>query len=308
MDTDREETTAQAPPPAGSEKPRRVITKRAKRLAAKTARQWNDRDVGIYASSIAFYFFTSMIPLLVIVLQLLPLVGLSQVELLAFIDRLIPETAHGFAATIVSEAYKSARGALPLSALALIWSASRGTMALRQGLNSVYGEKETRPYPVLCLIAIGYTAAMAVLFSLMLFLMFAGPASHYLMQQMPELFRNPVTIELRQKILLQISIILIFALVYTTVPAGSRSFVRQLPGAFLVSVLWNIFSRLFSIYVQKYNAYTLLYGSLGTIVMFLFWLYCCFFILLTGAFFNCFCAERWDRAVRAVRKYRAGRR
>ncbi len=302
MDAEREERKEGAP------EQKRAIRKRAKRLAAKTAKQWNDRDVEIYASSIAFYFFISMIPLLIILLQFLPALGLSQVELLAFIDRLIPETAHGFAATLVSEAYKSSKSALSLSALFLVWSASRGTMALRRGLNNVYEEKETRPYPVLCLIAIGYTAAMIVLFALMLFLIFAGPVSHYLMQQMPELFRNPVTIELRQRILMQISIVLIFALVYTVVPAGRRSFVRQLPGAFLVSVIWDVFSWAFSIYVRGYNAYTMFYGSLGTIALFLFWLYCCFFILLIGAFFNCFCGERWDRAVRAIRRYRAKKR
>ncbi|HAB94811.1 MAG TPA: hypothetical protein DCF49_08685, partial [Lachnospiraceae bacterium] len=62
----------------------REIRKKAKRLAVKTAKDWIGRDVATYASSIAFYFFMSMIPLLIIILQLLPRIGLSQRELLDF--------------------------------------------------------------------------------------------------------------------------------------------------------------------------------------------------------------------------------
>lgn len=62
-------------------------------------------------------------------------------------------------------------GTLSLSVVTLVWSASKGTMALRQGLNRVYGVEETRPYPVQVLLAIGYMAALLVMFALMLFLL-----------------------------------------------------------------------------------------------------------------------------------------
>ena len=286
---------------------RREIRKKAKHLAVNTAKDWIGRDVATYASSIAFYFFMSMIPLLIIILQLLPRIGLSQWELLDFINRLIPETAQGFAATIVSEAYRTAKGAISASALAILWSASRGTMALRCGLNKVYDEEERRSYPVLCLISIGYTAVMIVAFSVMLFLVFAGPVSHFLLEKMPDIFQKTVTLDLWQRILVIVLMTLILVLVYTFVPAGHRRFHRQLPGALLVTLMWNIFSWLFSIYVRGYNAYTMFYGSLGTIAIFLFWLYCCFYILLIGAFFNRFCGDQWERAKRLIRRIREKR-
>ena len=54
------------------------IRQKAKHLARKTAQDWTARDVGTYASSIAFFFFLSMIPLLIIIFQMLPLFGLSE--------------------------------------------------------------------------------------------------------------------------------------------------------------------------------------------------------------------------------------
>ena len=47
--------------------------------------------------------------------------------------------------------------------------------------------------------------------------------------------------------------------------------------------------------MKGYNAYTMFYGSLGTIAIMMFWLYCCFNILLIGAFFNRLFGARWGR-------------
>ena len=268
---------------------------RLKRLARRTIKDWGERSVGTYASSIAFFFSISVIPMIILLLQFLPLAGLSQLELLRFIEQLIPEALYGFAARVIREAYSRSITVLSVSALILIWSASRGTMALRWGLNRVYGVKERRRYPVLCLLAIGYTVALLVIFSIILFLIFAGPVSRFLAEKMPEIFADPVTVRLRQKILLYLLMVVLFALVYTFIPAESRKFHRQIPGAVFVSFLWEVFSRLFSIYVRGYNAYTMFYGSLGTVAIILFWLYCCFYILLIGAYVNRFFGIRWER-------------
>jgi membrane protein len=268
---------------------------RAGHLAKRTAKDWSSRDVATYASSIAFYFFMSMIPVLIIIIQVITRLGLSQRELLDFISRLIPETAYEFTAKIVSEAYKKTTGTISVSALVLLWAASRATMALRCGLNKVYDKEEQRTYPVIHLISIGYTIAVILLFIVMLFLVFAGRVSRFLIERMPDVFDKTVTIELWQRVLIAMLMILILALIFTFVPTGRRNFVKQLPGAVLVAIMWNIFSLLFSIYVEGYNTYTMFYGSLGTIAMFLFWLYWCFYILLIGGYFNRFCGDRWDK-------------
>lgn len=85
------------------------IRKKAKHLARKTAEDWTARDVGTYASNIAFFFFMSMIPLLIIIFQLLPIFGLSQVDLIKFLDRLMPEAMQGFAAIVVRTSFTSRR-------------------------------------------------------------------------------------------------------------------------------------------------------------------------------------------------------
>ena len=226
----------------------------------------------------------------------------SEADLVRFLDRLIPEAMQGFVAIVVSQAYRYSRGTLSLSVVTLVWSASKGTMALRQGFNRVYGVEETRPYPVQVLLAIGYTAALMVLFALMLFLVFVGPISAYLTEVLPEFITKPITIEMHDQVLITLFMLVIFVMVYTFIPSGSRSFLRQIPGALLDAVVWIVFSKIFSIYVEGNNAYSMFYGSLGGIAILLFWLYCCFYIVLIGAFFNQFCGEQWDQMVRVLRR------
>lgn len=280
------------------------ISDRAKRLAKRTAADWKERHVETYASSIAYFFFMSIIPMIIILIQMLPLLGLSQIDLITFLDRLVPETAQTLVATVVSEAYTHTGGIISVSAIILIWAASQGMMAMRWGLNRIYDAEEHRSYPMLLLISIGYTAALLVLFAIMIYLVFAGPVSSFLVENFPDIFRSRVTIELHDRIMVDVFMGFVFILIYTFIPAGRRSFLRQIPGAVLCTVVWEIFSHIFTIYVRGYNAYTMFYGSLGTIAIMMFWLFCSFYILLIGAYFNRFCGERWDRMKKAVREWR----
>ncbi len=274
---------------------KKVTRKKVKRLAIRTARDWSDRSVGTYASSMAFFFFMALIPLLILLMQLLPLVHLTEVELLMFIEQMIPESAFDIARRIVSEAYRASGSVALLSALVLLWSASRGTIALRWGLNRLYDAEENRPLPLLYIISIGYTIIILVVFVLMLVVIFAGPVSAFLTMELPELFENPITIKFRQRLLLEVLLIAAFSLVYTFIPAGKRKLSGQIPGAFIVTILWQVFSYFFSLYLGRANTYTMFYGSLGMIAIMLLWMYGCFYILLIGAFINRFCDDYGEK-------------
>ena len=67
-----------------------TIRARAKRFTKTTLLDWGDHNVGTYASSMSFFFFMSMIPLLILLLQLLPYIGLSRHDLLSFLYELVP--------------------------------------------------------------------------------------------------------------------------------------------------------------------------------------------------------------------------
>ena len=64
-------------------------------------------------------------------------------------------------------------------------------------------------------------------------------------------------------------------------PNRKTTFTDQLPGALFSAVAWYLFSFGFSIYIEYTRAYTM-YGSLTTLMLFMFWLYFVMYIVLIG--------------------------
>ncbi|HEX4651808.1 MAG TPA: YihY/virulence factor BrkB family protein [Granulicella sp.] len=65
-----------------------------------------------------------------------------------------------------------------------------------------------------------------------------------------------------------------------------RSWRRTLPGAVLATVMWFVTTLIFGWYVTRFANYSEVYGSLGTGVALLFWLYIILLSVLCGAEFN----------------------
>ena len=78
--------------------------------------------------------------------------------------------------------------------------------------------------------------------------------------------------------------LVLFALVLYLLTSEHYSTARQsLPGAIFFSIGWIVVTKLFQLYVEKYNRYNPTYLALASIIMLLFWMYLtCLFLLLGG--------------------------
>ena len=59
-----------------------------------------------------------------------------------------------------------------------------------------------------------------------------------------------------------------------------------LPGVVLAMVVWLVVSIGFSVYVENFANYSVIYGTLGAVIVLLVWLYLTSFVLILGAEFN----------------------
>ena len=66
------------------------------------------------------------------------------------------------------------------------------------------------------------------------------------------------------------------------------------------AVAWSLFSLGFSVYLDYYDGFSNMYGSLTTIILILLWLYFCMYIVLIGAEINAYFEERLRRLHRVV--------
>ena len=79
---------------------------------------------------------------------------------------------------------------------------------------------------------------------------------------------------------------LIFTLMFMVLPNQRNRFVNSLPGGILASIGWLVFSDLFSIYVENFNSYSNIFGSIYAVALGMLWLYCCLSILFYGGALN----------------------
>ena len=79
----------------------------------------------------------------------------------------------------------------------------------------------------------------------------------------------------------------VFAAMYRFLSGCGRGFCRHLPGAAFASAGWLLYSALLSLYLRAFNPeqYSL-FGSMGALLLFLFWVRFCMSVFLFGAEIN----------------------
>ena len=249
-------------------------------------------NAGTHASSIAYYSFLSLVPLLALCISLISIVGIDEQAVYGFLMALFPDALNGLIASLVTEAYKQSGLAFSVSTLSLVWSASKGAKALRAGLNAAYGEQENRNTVVVTIISIVAVVAMGVLIAAAMWLIFGNSLLHILSRSFPGLQPLDGLTELADLIATLAAGVFMIALCFTCLPAGSRNLRAQLPGAACALVGCGIFSFGFRLYVDHIASSSNLYGSLATIALLLLWMYFVFFILVVGGFVNRYLTER----------------
>ena len=169
-----------------------------------------------------------------------------------------------------------------LSAVTALWSASRGIFGLLTGLNAIYAVSESRGYIYTRAISLFYTFAFLVVLLLTLVLHVFGTGLLTYVQSHAEGFWLFVLrlVDLRFFLLLILQTGL-FTAIFMALPNRKNKFSDSLPGAFLASSGWLIFSHLFSLYADRFPLYNGTYALAAML-----WLYFCIYILFLGGVLN----------------------
>ena len=244
------------------------------------------QNISTFAASTAFFFFLSIVPMLIMVCTIIPYTPLTEENLVEAVTDLTPDQVDGLAESLISDIYDNSAGVLSIALIATIWSASKGGMALMRGLNAINGVEEKRNYFVVRVIASFYTIVMLVVVVLSLFLMVFGDQLVNLgLHRFPQLQQLVSFIMNFRFIFVWAVLSVLFAAVYAYIPDKKLAFKEQIPGAVFSAVVWSVFSWAFSYYVTYGNSYGI-YGSLSIVIIVLLWMYFCMYIIMIGAYLN----------------------
>ncbi len=263
-----------------------MVIRRWIRMLLDLSERLKKKDLNTYAASTAFFFFLSVVPMLIMICTIIPYTPLTEENLVELVTDLLPDQIDPLAESLISDVYDRSAGILSIAILATVWSAAKGVMALMKGLNAVNDVVEERNYFLVRIIASFYTVVMLLVVILSLFVMVFGDQLVTLaLHRVPQL-QTLVSFIMNFRFLFVWAVLsVLFAAVYAYVPNKRLAFKEQLPGAVFSAVVWSIFSWAFSYYLTYGNTYGI-YGNLSIIIIVLLWMYFCMYIIMLGAYLN----------------------
>jgi membrane protein len=247
-------------------------------------------NLSVVAAGCAFYALFAVFPALSALIAIYgltadPASAEQQFDMLASV---LPQQAYD----IVVEQIRRLAGAssqslgwgLAFSLGLALWSVGNLVQALFAALNLAYEEPERRSLLRYYLSAFGFALLgivggvlmlVAIVYVPLLFA-YAGFSSAFAL--LVKLLRWPA---------LALVVLISLSLLYRYGPCRRSAKWRWVfVGATLATVVWLIASAGFSYYVSHFANYDRIYGSLGAVIVLLFWLYISFYIILIGAELN----------------------
>ncbi len=242
----------------------------------------------VRANSFAFSIMLAIFPTIIFTFTLLPYIPIVDFDKLVIqlLDGILPARTCDALYSIVDELLSMPRGGLlSLGFFLALFFASNGMMSMMRGFDKSYVKSTfTKRSPLQKRwVAIKLTFLLALLLILAIAFILAGnEVIFYLL----DLFQIQGFLSYALHLLRWFMIVILFYAIIATIyrygPATREKFNWLTPGAALATILCILISVGFSYFVNTFNSYNKVYGSIGTLMVIMIWLQTNSFILLAG--------------------------
>ncbi len=242
------------------------------------------------AAALAFYLILSLFPGMIVLLGLASYLPLNQM-MSAYSDFALiylPQNQLELFQSVVDDISSGEQtGLLSFGFLFALWTATTGVGAIIRQLNYVYDISERRNIVKIRLLSGGIAITLIVSFMLSFVVLVIGKELTTLLVDMALIpWTMNLILPLIRYSLAGVVVFLIFAIVNVLGPHRKKRGYVVVPGCIVSSILFLLSSFLFSFYLNKVTDYSATYGSIGTVVGLLMWLYLFALSLLIGSEFN----------------------
>ncbi len=249
-------------------------------------RLYFDKRVSRSAAELAYFLILSFFPALICVNALVGMLHLDINQVLELVDHIIPAGVQAVLADYLGYIEGNQSGLLTAGIIMTLFSASAAFRALMNIMDDLYGRK-------------GYTGLWQVVASVVYSVLFLVTiyisgvvllTGNWFFQLLEDIlpFQLPQTNWPWLRFVLLFCLMLFFILIIYRVSAPpGKPRPPLFTGAILASVALVAASMIFSYFIGMSTRYSLVYGSLTSVIILMVWLYLCGNILILGNVFNC---------------------
>lgn len=267
-------------------------------LLVRTWKKVEENEILTRASAVSFYAMLALVPMIALLLMVLvqflpdlsdpnskPGIGNLTVETLeSSLRRALPEEAYRVVADQILRMQKQPPfGLLSIGLIVALWTTSSLFLAIIDAMNRVYGVTETRSFVRLRVTAVVMTFLQSAILLGALAAIVAGPE---LLQFVGYRGNSVVVGTAIQLVVVVVMILFSFALTFYVGPDAEQSWEWITPGSVFGTAIFLLFTYLFRLYVQYFGNYDKAYGSLGGVMVLLFWFWVSSVVLLMSGQMN----------------------
>lgn len=239
------------------------------------------------ASSLAYNFMLAIFPGIIFLFTLIPYIPITnfQEQLLGFMEMIMPENAFlATESTLVDIVQTQNSGLLSLGFILATFFATNGVNSLMNAFNKASLITESRSWGRQRLVAIGLSLLIILALTVG---MGTFTAAGYIIGRLRSNIEINATfwsylITASRWIILFATYFFGVSILYKFGPASSKKWKFFNPGATLATILAVLTFQGFAFYINQFGAFNKLYGSIGTLIVIMIWLYLNSLILLVG--------------------------
>lgn len=251
-------------------------------------RRYLRHSVGIHSAALAFYLLFTIFPLLIFISALLGVLQLDMNAILETMGRVLPFSVVNLAGVYLRYVSANPNPRLMMFGLVFsIWFPMRATNSLMRSVRTAYRLGAPQNAVIHLLKTLLYTVLLIASVALTLALMTVGTR---ILNYAVETFGLPawaaeLWVRLRFPAMAAIIFFALFFL-YELSQDTFQPWKNIWPGTLAALIGWMALSWLYALYVENFAHYSLLYGSIGTVIVLMIWLNLSALILIMGAELN----------------------
>ena len=238
------------------------------------------------ASSLAFNFFLAFFPSIIVFFTLIPYIPIDgfQQTLMEIISNVLPPSTNSATFSTLEDIINNQRGGLlSIGFILALYFSTNGMSSLIQAFNSSYHIRENESIIKHQMLSILLTIVISALVFLTIILIIFGKAAIIYMIDYQLINENKLVLLNSAKwVILIFMLFLGITTIFNLGPAIKSQIKIFSPGAILATLFIILTSIVFSYYIDNFSQYNKIYGSIGTLIIILLWIYFNAIFLLIG--------------------------
>ena len=238
------------------------------------------------ASSLAFNFFLAFFPSIIVFFTLIPYIPIDglQETLMELLAVVLPPSTNEITFTTLDDIINNPRGGLlSLGFILALYFSTNGINSLIEAFNSSYHIREIRPLIQQRILSLGLTLLLSVMLIIAIGLIIFGTVVVNYLVDNAIITISAADIIIYGKWMVMLTMLFFgISILFHLGPALKSKWKLFTPGSIFATIFIIITSVGFNYYINNFSQYNKIYGSIGTLMIILLWMYFNSIILLTG--------------------------